>query len=273
MLSMNIQTIQRLIFVLHFFIINHFSHAIIGGTPLSPQDPIFGSVVNIKLKNGMCTGSVIAPNVILTAAHCADMLGSPELVAFLSADKTIPCNISQVIDWEFAPNSLRNLPFKVHNQDILLLRLKTPLCKVTSINLKHDFELTAGVVVNGAGHGQGNKKFGQAEFFELKILEKSHLENLMTAKDNISKALLSLGQETYEFAVPQLTQTSFCSGDSGGPVYIENKGQVYQVGLNGAVLPNETFGAKKCNDAYLQLVTPLSPYMDWIQKKLTEWAL
>lgn len=252
------------------FLIAPVAGAVTGGTPIPSTQSALSSIVNIKMYNGMCTGTVIAPHTVLAAAHCRDLFGKVEIAALIGAGPTAPCNVAEVEDVAFVEDAVRELPLRVHAPDILLIRLKTPLCGASPAAL--DFTpLKTGDVLNGAGHGQGNKKFGEVESFALRVIDSKDAHAQVLPIDEDSEALLTTGAKTYLFALPEISGSSFCHGDSGGPVYTEVAGEMKVRGVNGAILPNEAKGAAGCDGAYLQILTPIAPYKEWIEAKIAEW--
>lgn len=264
-------TLKNLYLFLLVFSITNKAFAIVGGEPLSAQDAVLKTIVNIKLKNGMCTGSLIAPKVVLTAAHCMDINGPAEVVAHINGTPTQSCDISKVVDFAFVPGAVQDLPMNVHSPDILLLKLETSLCSAKTIETASGVPIETSDSLLGAGHGRGNKKFGKAEFFKLQVIESTNLLSLVSPMSNINKELLTAGAQTYKFALPLKSGSSFCTGDSGGPVYKEANGIAVQYAVNGAVLPNQELGAAGCDNAYLQLITPLAPYKLWIEQIIMDW--
>jgi hypothetical protein len=246
------------------------ARAIVGGTQIAAGEAAKKSIVNIKMYNGMCTGTLVAPHTVLAAAHCRDLFGNVEIAAYIGAGTTAPCDIAEVEEVAFAPDAVRELPLRVHAPDILLIRLKTPMCSPAPASL--DFTpLNPGEILFGAGHGQGNKEFGAAERFALQVIASDEARAQVSPVDENAELLLTAGAKTYLYGVPVVTGSSFCHGDSGGPVYNESSGEMRVRGVNGAILPNEAKGSAQCDYSYLQILTPIAPYKDWIQSKIAEW--
>lgn len=245
--------------------------AVIGGVPIDPTEAAWASTVNIKMQKGMCTGSVLAPNVILTAAHCRDLFGEVQLVAHIHAKATKPCAISMVEESVYIPQAQPILYSKVHAPDILLLKLATPLCGVQSAVLEKSPMLSDDVFY-GAGHGRGNKKYGEIEKFELQVIENSKAESFIFPMDEWVVEFMQEGLNYYQFALPVKEQTSFCYGDSGGPVYREENGVMKISAVNGAVIQNTKIGANDCNLSYVQAIAPVAPYVDMIESQVNQWS-
>jgi secreted trypsin-like serine protease len=261
---------QYILISLFFTLLSAPTWAIVNGTVLDKDNDVRNFIVNIKLKNGMCTGTVISPTVVLTAAHCADLMGTPELVAQITGEPTIKCNISTVIESSLAPSAQQDLPLKVHSPDILLLKLETPLCSVRIAPLSFNTP-KVNDVLHAAGYGEGSFPFGKAHSFSFTVIDNKTISTHVTPQNHWDDDLLVLAPRTYLFGLPNTTGASVCGGDSGGPVYIIKDGASTLIGVSGAALPNINLGAS-CEKKYLQLFTPLSPYKEWIESKLKEWA-
>jgi hypothetical protein len=240
-----------------------------GGAPVS--EAMKTSIVNLLFEKGMCSGVVLDQGVILTAAHCRDMLGQPVLASWLGANEGVAdCAVSDVIDYAYAPEAEPILPLNVHAPDILLLKLDNPLCGTAPAQLQSR-PLEVGERFWQAGHGAGSGDFYTAHQVELELIEPKDPAKLVQPLRSLSRRLLENGADTYQFALPTIPQSSACHNDSGGPSFIEKDGKMLVFGLNGAVLPNEQLGAPKCNNFYLHLLTPVTPYRDWILQKVVHW--
>lgn len=251
-----------------FGFLPQFVFAVVGGSNL--PTPVAISIVNIKMKNGMCTGTVIAPHVVLTASHCRDLFGAPEFVAQIDAGQTEPCDISKVIDTSLAPGAEPLLPMRVHTPDLLLLRLEKPLCNATPARIA-SVEIPLGETAFGAGHGRGNPKFGVATAFELRLIPASEASSAVEPMDDNYRDVLTIGERHHRYGLAVTMGSSFCYGDSGGPVYrVESEATVVYA-VNSAVLPHAEKGTSVCDRAYLQLMTPVAPHSSWIQSQIRAW--
>ena len=202
------------------------SPEIVGGQA-SSQWPGVGAVL-ISLGGGsvaQCTGFAIAPQWVMSAAHC--LLGaSPGAVFFLTgADVTDPLSpdvttydVDQVIvDPNFNINDVTagHDAGLIHIKDVdlpfLPLKLNTQSLVAASVVGTHMLTMGYGTT-SGAGSGDGIKRLAQVTI--------SNLEGAFIEIDN--------------------TTTGTCSGDSGGPAY------VYDTDGFPLVLGLASFGDQNC---------------------------
>jgi len=229
------------------------------------------SLVYIQLTRGACSGVLIAKNVVLSAAHCKDMLGKP-IRAVLLSEKTEDkiCNQSQIIDSTYTPGSKAIFPKKVHAPDMVAFRLETELCGAQPARLS-DFPLQPKDVVSLAGFGGGSGLWYNSKQIELEIIKEKGAAELSTSKDRHFVDLLELSSGYFAYATPLIENTTACIGDSGSPVFVNRDGVMELHGITGAVFPNDNLGAEKCNRGYLHLITDIAPYADWLKDLIGLW--
>lgn len=240
-----------------------------GGAPLNQSDAISNSLVNIKMQNGMCSGTLISETTVITAAHCRDRLGKVEFVAKIGEGTTDACDISEVVETAYIPKARTNLPFHVHNPDILLIRLKSRLCHAVPVTLATT-PIMIGERAFATGLGQGSPGFGLANKIEIQLIPFETALKTVSPLIPLHRDLMFAGQNSFRFAIPTTIGNSLCEGDSGGPIYREVAGTAYLMGVTSAVLPNVDLGAPGCDQSYLQVFTPIAPYISAIRKFIAE---
>ncbi|HYX36399.1 MAG TPA: trypsin-like serine protease [Oligoflexus sp.] len=178
---------------------------IVGGRVVTAQDngPEKGSTVGL----GGCTGTIIARDLILTAAHCYQnsVQGGYALfgMQFNGRDrKIIRINGSTV-----------NRAYTDSHNDVALLKLSSdiPAGYQPVKLLPSGVSLNAGDAVRQAGYGSDNRpnSFGTLRTVESRYQGKTRSGALMVRHNS----------------------TAACSGDSGGPLYVQKNGTWYTAGI------------------------------------------
>jgi secreted trypsin-like serine protease len=230
-------------------------HAIVGGG--APQaDGVARSVVTIVGSRGnFCTGSVIAPKIVLTAAHCVQP-GAEYRIVDYSAGAPALQNVKTVaIHPGFRMEAMR-----AHRAtaDVALLQLEQPAKGKAAATLGMPnipiavggrFTIAGiGVTVRGDGKSGGTIRVaglvatGQPGTLQIRLVD-------------------PVGQGTRD-------GLGACTGDSGAPVFEDKPGGPAIVGVvSWSTGPN---GSAGCGG--MTGVTPLTLYRDWLLETARQWG-
>lgn len=256
--------------------------ALIGATGCMSEEPVIGTertnadivggvaaqlgqyptVAALKLQTpngtGLCTATLIAPNVLLTAKHCTVGLNVGQITAVfdqLDAFGTGGITATIAEKAEHPGWSSNNLGA---GKDLALLRLTTPLTDRTPTAINTDATNSAtGVQVVMAGFGRRNPN----------VQNDSGLLYVLTGKAYAACSNFGLGGSEgalacYSQAAPNASGK--CNGDSGGPSFATVGGVQKVVGVT-------SFGDASCTGygADIQVDAELA----FLQPVLTSWAL
>ncbi len=230
--------------------------AIVGGGAPS-ADGVGRSVVTIVGSRGnFCTGALIAPKLVLTAAHCVQPGATYKIVEY-GADRQP--QLHDVTSVALHPGfNMQAMTAHRATADVALLRLDAPLKgKAASVVGAPQIPVLVGSRFSIAGIGvtvRGDGKSGGT-------IRVAGL--IVTGKPGTLQIRLvdPVGQGTRD-------GLGACTGDSGGPAFEDKPNGPVIVGVvSWSTGPN---GGAGCGG--ITGVTPLTLYRDWILQTARQWG-
>lgn len=248
--------------------------SIMNGSVVKEGEVIASSIVGIfnTKWNAICTGSLIGPNIVLTAAHCAPDKASDIKIIF-SNDIDYVLNarepdiqaefVLQATDFKASKTwDPTNETVEIDTGDIALIKFRgtIPAGYKPATMLLDDSKLRRGDMITVAGFGVDTvtttpidpKKvkdldeaiaYGEVMCDETPQGKKVDCVKIELTGDGIlrvTEAPIASIQET-EFRLDE-KKAGTCNGDSGGPAYLKKDGQLFLLGVTsrGSELCNET---------------------------------
>jgi hypothetical protein len=232
------------------------AEAIVGGGLPSAEGVGRAVVTIVGSRGNFCTGALIAPKLVLTAAHCVQPGATYKIVEY-GADRQPLLQDVRIVAIHPGFN-MEAMTAHRATADVALLQLEAPPQGKTAARLGvpqipivpgSRFTIAGiGVTIRGEGSSGG-------------IIRVAGL--VATGQPGILQIRL----------VDQLTQGTrdglgACTGDSGGPVFEDLRGGPAIVGVvSWSTGPN---GSAGCGG--LTGVTPLTVYRDWILQTARQWG-
>jgi hypothetical protein len=218
------------------------------------EDQSFASHVVMVLKRGagkagFCTGIVVAPQAVLTAAHCAAAIQDMRVHYRDEGGRPVIVEVEEVaIHPGFRSDALTKRTVSI---DLALVRTKTPLdARFSAAALDETGEVVVGQPVRVVGFGLGREGDGASGG----VLRSAALQ----VRAPLSAVLLWVED-------PGKSGVGACSGDSGGPILSGDGSKVLAITTWSA----GAGGGSRCG-ALTQgpLVAPQRP---WIDSVLRHW--
>lgn len=221
-----------------------FTAGIINGQTVQSSDPIAKHLVAItddKWEN--CTGTLIAKNLVLTAAHC-ETKGEAMYVAFgleVSEDNLNQVERHQVTNYRLIPGHEKAMGSPNENwKDLMIVEFEgeAPAGYTPAKFLDDDSVLQNGTMVTFAGYGvtNGHSQKGDGTLRKTQ----SPIKDTKFSDTEI---------QTDE------RRTGTCNIDSGGPAFVQVNGELLYWGVTSR-------GAANCNKD--GVYTRINAYRDWV---------
>lgn len=227
----------------------------LGGSRTGADARLGSHLVMVLAREGQqhsaCTGTIIARNVVLTAAHC--VAGPREVViAYPESGSHV---LQRVNAKAIHPGFSRRSNVSI---DLALIRLDRPLPqRFTPLPLDqggspHRVGLALTIAGFGMQHEGGDESAGRLRSGRVQVLPR------------LFPRFLRLGMT----ADAELSDLAICTGDSGGPVIDMSDGSPEVVGV---IYGRERFGNARSCGTIAQAVR-VAPQQRWIESVLARWS-
>jgi secreted trypsin-like serine protease len=226
--------------------------ALVGGAPIADENAARAVVMIVGSRGSFCTGTAIARDLVLTAAHCVLPGSEYKLVAFDGSRQPAFRDISRVA--RHPQFNLQTMLAHRATADTALLKLALPQPATAKIGAPRD-RVAAGDRFTVVGYGVSARgdgaTTGTARTAELVATGKPGNLQLRLMDPATQGKSAGLGA---------------CTGDSGAPVFDTRDGLRTIIGVvSWATGPN---GSGGCGG--LTGVTPLELYRNWILETARE---
>jgi secreted trypsin-like serine protease len=263
---------------------------IVGGQLAQKTSPGFNSTVGIwliktaatdtqKTLSIVCSGTLIAADTVLTAAHCSDPQFKTRFVVFASdfalASKNPATYLRPITSFEPHPLWNPDPTVSVSNTvDLAVVHFSGGLpAGFVPAALYSGSRPLAGTQVSVMGYGttdtnsddSGTLREAQTEvvdvelFSGFRITSPKAIEKEQDSSPTFNQALFALNEE----------KSGPCHGDSGGPSYLIQNGKALLVGITASTYGSDSLHAPIPTCHAFAVETLVSPYISWLADQLS----
>lgn len=240
--------------LLAFAIIASPAGAVVRGHVSRDPNGLRSAVVQVESSQGeLCSGALIAPDLVLTAAHCVLGRAQYRVVAVNRSFRPFAVRaVAAAMHPEFVPGTT---PRTQPGVDLAILKLEQPLgAEFMPLDPRSAGRLGKGQPVDLSGFGViGEGKKGTA-----RVLREARLVSLGTLQ--VANSVVVVADED---RMAETSGAGACRGDSGGPITAGGPGGYQLLGIvswsSGALVSRERTA---CGG--LTAVTPVAEHASWI---------
>jgi len=233
------------------------ANAMVGGAPAADGSVSRAVMTIVGSRGNFCSGALIAPDLILSAAHCITPDATYKIVAYDTRRQPTLLDVKRVaLHPQF---NAQGIAAHRASADVALLQLATPMpggiAPVTLGAPLQPIAAGASFTVTGIGvtrRGDG-KSGGTVRSASLVATGRPGTLQIRLVDPATNNAREGLGA---------------CTGDSGAPVFEAQSGRAVIIG----VVSWSTGANNAAGCGGLTGVTPLTLYKDWILKTARSWG-
>ena len=233
---------------------------IVGGKASSVRfqkdNGIVALIIITEEGQGICTGTLIAPQLVLTAGHCLDGSRSPikHVVAVFSNDINVEIKKEQTrlgVKATIHPDFLENAMFGAASwSDVALLKLDSPA--------PADFKVAR--LPKGDNLTPAGAKLVQAGFGKTEAADSATADTTGILRQVSGIKILEKSADGKELKLDEATKGS-CKGDSGGPAFVRERDGKY------TLVGTDSRGAGHDSCIGVGIYTNVASHLEWIAKQ------